>query len=256
MLRTKKIGCEGFFVGPYILCMKLKLQVHLPETLTKWFPEAIWRMDETEKSCYLTFDDGPIPEITPWVLDLLAQYNIKATFFVVGENVHKYPEIYHRIIEEGHAVGNHTYNHLQGLKTPNKEFYQNIEKTDRLIGSNLFRPPHGLVKRSQYRYLKQKYKLIMWDVISCDYNRNISKMEVLRNVLDFVRPGSIITFHDSIKSEENLKYALPLAIQALQGEGYEFKKIEFPKIRPLYIKPNIEIVERIREKIRRISKGA
>ena len=149
--------------------MKFKLQVHLPGFFTKWFPAAVWRMPGEEKTVYLTFDDGPVPSVTPWVLDLLNENQVKATFFAVGENVFRYPEIYEQILEDGHAVGNHTYHHLQGLKSSNLEYFKDIEQANRLIGSNLFRPPHGWLTRGQYLFLSQKYKIVMWDVIYCDY---------------------------------------------------------------------------------------
>ena len=141
--------------------MRFKLQVHLPQYITKWFPLAVWRMPDDSKTLYLTFDDGPIPEVTPWVLDLLRRNNIKATFFAVGENVFHNPEIFEQIIDEGHAVGNHTYHHLQGLKSDNRTYYKDIVHANKLIGSNLFRPPHGWLKRAQYRYLSGKYKIVI-----------------------------------------------------------------------------------------------
>jgi peptidoglycan/xylan/chitin deacetylase (PgdA/CDA1 family) len=205
-----------------------------------------------KKVVYLTFDDGPIPEVTPWVLDLLMEHNIKATFFAVGENVFRYPEIFEQIVEDGHAVGNHTYHHLQGLKSDNKTYYKDIVQANKMIGSNLFRPPHGWLKRAQYRYLSGKYKIIMWDVISCDYNRNITKEEVLNNVLEFAREGSIITFHDSLKAEGHLKWALPRAIEALKAEGFEFDKIEFPKVRRLVFSPALQRIRRFRNNLRQL----
>lgn len=236
--------------------MRLKLQVHLPGYITKYFPLAIWRMPDDSRTVYLTFDDGPIPEVTPWVLDLLREKDIKATFFAVGENVFRYPEVFEQVIEEGHAVGNHTYHHLQGLKSDNKTYYRDIVHANKFIGSNLFRPPHGWLKRAQYRYLSGKYKIIMWDVISCDYNKNITKEEVLQNVLDYARPGSIITFHDSLKAEAHLKWVLPRAIEALQAQGYEFKRIEFPKVRRLVFSPAQQTLRRIQNNIRQLSKWA
>lgn len=236
--------------------MKFKPQVHLPRFFTKWFPAAIWRMPGEHKTVYLTFDDGPIPGVTPWVLKLLRDQDIKATFFSVGENVFRHPEIFEQILEEGHAVGNHTYHHLQGLKSGNLSYYRDIEKANDLIGSNLFRPPHGWLKQAQYQFLSQKYKIIMWDVISCDYNRNIPKEEVLQNVLDFVRPGSIITFHDSLKAEDNLKWALPRAIEALKAEGYEFRKIEFPKVKRIFVSPYLQRMKRLRNNLRQLRRWA
>jgi len=206
---------------------------------------------EGNKVVYLTFDDGPVPGVTTWLLDLLSKYKIKGTFFCVGENIFKYPFIYSRIVQEGHSTGNHTYNHLQGLKSTNNDFFRNIRQADALIGSNLFRPPHGLLKRSQYRYLVKKYKIVMWDVISCDYNRNIPKEEVLNNVLEFTRPGSIITFHDSYKAEPHLRWVLPRAIEALKSQGYEFRRIEFPKERRIHSSSYLEKLTRLRQNLKR-----
>jgi len=236
--------------------MKFKLQVHLPGFFTKWFPAAVWRMPGEEKTVYLTFDDGPVPTLTPWVLELLGKHQIKATFFVVGENAFRYPEIFEQIIEEGHAVGNHTYHHLQGLKSGNLEYFKDIEQANMIIGSNLFRPPHGWLTRGQYLFLSQKYKIIMWDVISCDYNSNITREEVLDNVVKFVRAGSIITFHDSYKAEEHLRWALPRAIEALKAEGYEFGKIEFPKVRRLFVSTYLQRIKKMRINFRQLRKWA
>jgi len=208
---------------------KNRLEVHLPKFITNLFPDAIWTIPNPGKEIFLSFDDGPVPEVTPEVLDLLRKEGIKATFFCVGENVLKYPEVYHQIIDEGHAVGNHTYNHFNGLKKRNSIYIKNIEKAGRLIESNLFRPPYGFMKWSQYHTIKKRYKIIMWDVISCDYDRNRSKETVLSNVMDNVRPGSIITFHDSVRAYDNLMYTLPKVIRELKAQGYQFKKIEFDK---------------------------
>ncbi|GET30663.1 polysaccharide deacetylase family protein [Prolixibacter sp. SD074] len=237
--------------------MRLKPQVHLPRHITKWFPAAIWRIpQEDKKVVYLTFDDGPIPGVTPWVLKFLKENDIKATFFCVGENVFRYPEIFEQIVEDGHAVGNHTYHHIQGLKSENVSYFKDIEQANHLIGSNLFRPPHGWLKRSQYHFISQKYRIIMWDVISCDYNRNIPKEEVLKNVLKYSRPGSIITFHDSLKGESHLRYALPKAIAELKERGYEFRKIEFPKERPLFNPVYRQRLQKLRQTIRQVHRWA
>jgi len=167
------------------------------------------------------------------IMLILNKYGIKGTFFCVGDNVNKHLEIFQQIKDEGHAVGNHTYNHIHGLKNTNTTFFENIEKADKLIGSNLFRPPYGLLKGSQYRFLKEKYDVIMWDVISCDYDPRLKPIECFLNVIDFVRNGSIITFHDSFKSEKNVLNALPLIIEKLMKEGYSFKKIEYDKTHPI-----------------------
>ncbi|OFX61743.1 MAG: polysaccharide deacetylase [Bacteroidetes bacterium GWB2_41_8] len=202
-------------------------RVRLPGFFTSLFKSAVWRFNENDRIVYLTFDDGPIPEVTPWVLELLEKEEIKATFFCVGENVQKYPEVYRQIIENGHSVGNHTFSHFQGLKKDDQDFFRNIELAGKYIDSDLFRPPHGWLKVSQYNYLKKKFRIIMWDLISCDYDRRISPESVLKNVTGFVRPGSIITFHDSVKAENNLRKALPLSIRWMKEQGYRFEAIPY-----------------------------
>lgn len=191
------------------------------------FPEAVWRIETgDEKLVYLTFDDGPIPEVTPWVLDILKEQDIKATFFCVGDNVRKHPDVYRRVIEEGHHVGNHTYNHLQGWKHRTKYFLQNIELAEERIGTKLFRPPHGHMFRRQTKKITAAgYRIVMWDVVTRDYSKYRSPKQVLNNVKKYVRNGSIIVFHDSLKAEKNLRYALPEAIEWLKSKGYQFKLI-------------------------------
>ncbi|MBE6282146.1 MAG: polysaccharide deacetylase family protein [Bacteroides sp.] len=198
--------------------------IEQPPLILRWmYPRALWRMDKNVKAVYLTFDDGPIPEITPWVLDLLDHYHIKATFFLVGDNVRKHPEEFKMIIERGHRVGNHTYNHIQGLKYLSYNYLENTNKADELIQSNLFRPPHGWMRWAQYMVLRNRYTIVMWDLVTRDYSKRLNGKQVLGKVKKYVRNGSIITFHDSIKSEKNLKYALPRAIEWLLEQGYEFK---------------------------------
>lgn len=198
----------------------------VPGFVRNLFPKALWRMNPDEKAVYLTFDDGPIPVITPWVVDLLGHYGIKATFFMVGDNVRKHPQEYKLVVDAGHRVGNHTFNHLKGLFTDTPEYIENVEKADALIHSNLFRPPHGMLRRSQYKELSKRYQFVMWDLVTRDYSKRLSGEEVLGIVKRLVRNGSIITFHDSLRSEENLKYALPRAIEWLLEQGYEFKVFE------------------------------
>ena len=198
--------------------------IEQPPKLLRWlYPRALWRMDKNVKAVYLTFDDGPIPEITPWVLDLLDKYNIKATFFLVGDNVRKHPEEFKMIVERGHRVGNHTFNHISGLKYLSYNYLENTNKADELINSTLFRPPHGWMRWGQYMVLSHRYTVVMWDLVTRDYSKRLNGRQVLRNVKKYVRNGSIITFHDSIKSEKNMKYALPPAIEWLLEQGYEFK---------------------------------
>ncbi len=198
--------------------------IEQPPLLLRWmYPRAFWRMNKNEKAVYLTFDDGPIPEITPWVLDLLDKYHIKATFFLVGDNVRKHPEEFKMIVERGHRLGNHTFNHIQGLKYLSYNYLANVNKADELIKSNLFRPPHGWMRWAQYMVLRNRYTIVMWDLVTRDYSKRLNGPQVLNKVKNYVRNGSIITFHDSLKSEKNLKYALPRAIEWLLEQGYEFK---------------------------------
>lgn len=204
-------------------------RVRLPDFFTALFKAAVWRFDESDPVVYLTFDDGPIPEVTPWVLDLLREEDIRATFFCVGENVMKYPEVYQQILDDGHSVGNHTFNHWQGLKKDDQAYFRNIEKAADYIHSDLFRPPHGWLKRSQYHYLKDHFRIVMWDLISCDYDARITPEKVLKNVTDFVRRGSVITFHDSIKAQHNLTASLPQAIRWMKEQGYRFNAIPYNK---------------------------
>lgn len=196
-----------------------------PDFIRKLIPGAVWRLPQKEKTVYLTFDDGPIPEVTPWVLDLLKKYNIKATFFCVGDNVRKHPEVFKMVVSAGHSVGNHTFNHLQGFKVRSGKYVENVELADSYIRSNLFRPPHGHLRIRQGTKLSKKFRFVMWDVITRDYNMKLSGEYVLNVVKRYARNGSIIVFHDSIKAEKNMKYALPRAIEFLLSEGYKFEKI-------------------------------
>ena len=203
------------------------MPIEQPPKLLRWlYPRALWRMDKNVKAVYLTFDDGPIPEITPWVLDLLDKYNIKATFFLVGDNVRKHPEEFKMIVERGHRVGNHTFNHISGLKYLSYNYLENTNKADELINSTLFRPPHGWMRWGQYMVLSHRYTVVMWDLVTRDYSKRLNGPQVLNIVKKYVRNGSIITFHDSIKSEKNMKYALPRAIEWLLEQGYEFKTFD------------------------------
>ncbi|MDE6715873.1 MAG: polysaccharide deacetylase family protein [Muribaculaceae bacterium] len=191
------------------------------------FPEGIWRIVNRKrpKTVYLTFDDGPIPEVTPWVLDLLDRYGIKATFFCVGENVARYPELFAEIRKRGHSVGNHTYNHMQGIKCSAYNYVKNVLKADSLINSSLYRPPHGQMNLKQSRMLKKRFNIIMYDLVTRDYSKKLNGEQVLNNVKKYTRSGSIIVFHDSLKSERNLRYALPKAIEWLKDNGYHCETI-------------------------------
>ena len=186
------------------------------------FPETIWRLPCKEKTIYLTFDDGPVPEITPWVLNLLDYYQVKATFFCVGENVARNTELYAEILKRGHHTGNHTMNHIQGMKYSIKDYVRNVDAANELIQSALFRPPHGIMRWGTARLLKNHYNIVMYDLVTRDYNRKLTGEQVLRNVKRYARNGSIIVFHDSLKAEANMKYALPRAIEWLMEQGYGF----------------------------------
>lgn len=190
------------------------------------FPEGIWRLPRRDRRCvYFTFDDGPIPEVTPWVLDTLQHYGVRATFFCVGENAQRHPELLEEIIKRGHAVGNHTFNHLQGAKVTTAAYLANVGKADALLHSRMFRPPHGIMRWRQARRLKREYSIIMYDVVTRDYNRRMSPERVLDNVKRYARNGSIIVWHDSLKAERNLRYALPRAIEWLRQQGYEIENL-------------------------------
>lgn len=201
--------------------------IEQPAKWLRWlYPNALWRMDRNERSVYLTFDDGPIPSSTPFILDALAEYDAKATFFMVGENVLRYHDLYNRIVEEGHQVGNHTFNHMGSLKHWALTYGINIQKANELIHAHLFRPPHGWMRWSVYWWLSRRYQIVMWDLVTRDYSKWMTAEDVLRNVKRYARNGSIITFHDSTKSIDKLRYALPEALKWLKEQGYEFKTFE------------------------------
>ena len=201
--------------------------IEQPAKWLRWlYPNALWRMDKKVHAVYLTFDDGPVPESTPFILDTLAKYNVKATFFMVGENVLRYHDLYNRIVEEGHQVGNHTFNHRGSLKHWALTYGINTEKANELIHAHLFRPPHGWMRWSVYWWLSKRYKIVMWDLVTRDYSKWMTPEDVLKNVKRYARNGSIITFHDSTKSIEKLKYALPEALKWLKEQGYEFKTFD------------------------------
>lgn len=190
------------------------------------FPEAIWRVKRRHRRVvYLTFDDGPIPEQTPWVLDILDRYGIKATFFMVGDNVARNPHLLEEVKRRGHSYGNHTMHHLQGMKSTARNYMRDITEADKLIDSILFRPPHGIMRWKQARMIKSHYNIIMYDLVTRDYSRKLTPDQVLDNVKRFVRNGSIIVFHDSIKASHNMRTALPAAIEWLLSQGYEFEPL-------------------------------
>jgi peptidoglycan/xylan/chitin deacetylase (PgdA/CDA1 family) len=203
--------------------------------MRKFYSSAIWRVPTKEKKIFLTFDDGPIPEVTPWVLSTLQEYNAKATFFCVGENIEKHPDIFRQIISGGHSIGNHTYNHLNGWKTKTKEYLENTERCESIIKyqvssikyqeKKLFRPPYGRMRKSQYSILNTQYSVIMWDVLSGDFDQTISEEKCLQNVLAKTRTGSIVVFHDSLKAKKNLFYVLPKFLEHFSKEGFQFEQL-------------------------------
>jgi peptidoglycan/xylan/chitin deacetylase (PgdA/CDA1 family) len=201
--------------------------IEQPAAYLRWlYPKALWRLDRHQKVVYLTFDDGPIPESTPFILETLRRYDVKATFFMVGDNVRKYPALYEQIVAEGHQVGNHTHNHYGGFRHTLHEYSYNVEKANAYIHSRLFRPPHGWMRLAQYALLSRKYQVVMWDLVTRDYSKWVTSQGIVKNVKRYARPGSIITFHDSLKSIEKLRIALPECIEWLRGEGYSFSIIE------------------------------
>ncbi|WP_299156444.1 polysaccharide deacetylase family protein [uncultured Tenacibaculum sp.] len=211
--------------------------IKTPHILKKLFPKYTWCFPSVEKEIYLTFDDGPIPVVTEFVLDELQKYKAKATFFCIGDNIKKHSSIFSRIVKEGHSIGNHTFNHLNGWKTTNKNYRENIELCEKIILKEavkleefkevkLFRPPYGKIKGKQGKeLLKKGYKVIMWDVLSADFDATVTKEKCLSNVVDNAEKGSVIIFHDSIKASRSLYYVLPKILEEYTKKGYKFKAI-------------------------------
>ncbi len=198
------------------------MNFQFPDILRPIWGQAVWRKNPSEKVIYLTFDDGPVPEVTPLVLDILDKQELKATFFCVGENVKKFPETYSEVIRRGHKTGNHTFNHLKGFSVSTDEYVENVRKAAESIDSNLFRPPYGRITLKQKKILQADYEIIMWDLITHDYNRKLSPGKILENVKRYSRNGSIVVFHDSIKAQQNMLTVLALAIEFWKSEGYSF----------------------------------
>jgi len=217
----------------------MKLYTAKTPKLAKWlFPSLVWEFSGTTKQLFLTFDDGPIPEVTPWVLEQLAIYNAKATFFCIGDNVQKHPEIFEQLVENGHAIGNHTQQHINGWKVSKdmyisntiaaKETIENNLKNEAEVTSLLFRPPYGkITPQLSKRIQKLGYKIIMWDVLSGDFDKDLSPEKCLSNVIDNTKTGSIIVFHDSLKAFDKLQYALPKVLKHFHELGYTFERIPF-----------------------------
>ena len=204
--------------------------IEQPPRIYRWlFPGTFWRIPAAkgeQKCVYLTFDDGPIPEMTPWILDILDKYNIRATFFCVGNNAEKYPDLYRQLIERGHKVGNHTQNHIQGIRFWSKNYVRNVAEATKWIDSNLFRPPHGHMRLSQVFRLRKLFRIIMWDVVTRDYSPHMTASGVFNNVKRYTRNGSIIVFHDSLKAKGRIEEALPKSIEWLHEQGYAFRLID------------------------------
>lgn len=196
-----------------------------PAILPLLYPQLIWRILTSENKIYLTFDDGPLPGPTDFVLEQLKKFNAKATFFCIGNNVVKNNSLFRQIIEQGHAVGNHTYNHSKGWDTPNDKYLNDISACqDEMKGTTLFRPPYGRIKRSQIKQLGH-FKIIMWDVLSYDYSNSLNSNRCLRGVIKATRPGSIIVFHDSDKAKKNMTYVLPRVLDHFMDKGFVFDSL-------------------------------
>jgi peptidoglycan-N-acetylglucosamine deacetylase len=207
-----------------------------PSLFTHLYPGCLWKIDTDKKVLYLTFDDGPIADVTPFVLDTLKQYQAKATFFCIGKNVEAHPGIFRRIIREGHAIGNHTYNHLNGWQHANTTYFKNIEQCNAVLkkftppkknapAKILFRPPYGKLKPSQYLKLKTQYKIVMWDILTFDYDLNKRRSTVLNTVMKHGAPGAVVVFHDSLKAWPRLQYALPKVLEHFSHKGYKFERL-------------------------------
>ncbi len=203
----------------------------IPRWFQNLFAGYTWNKQTDEKVIYLTFDDGPIPDTTEWVLDVLAAHNVKATFFVVGENIERHPSVFQKVINGGYSIGNHTYHHLKGWGASLQNYLADVEQCSQLIKKytgetpHLFRPPHGQIKPAQAKQLRTKYELIMWDTLTIDYDKNLSEKKCLKNSIKATQPGSIIVFHDSVKASKNLKYVLPRYIAHYKAQGFMFKSL-------------------------------
>lgn len=213
----------------YKTISNIKMQAKIPSIIKTIFFNQVWTIPNKEKKIYLTFDDGPIPEVTPWVLNVLKQYNVKATFFCIGDNVRKYPEVFKQIISEGHQIANHSFNHLNGWQTNSGKYIENVLEAENEISKytnsslKLFRPPYGKIKPNQsYKLRKLGFKIIMWDVLSKDYDVNLLPENCELNVIQNISSGSILIYHDSKKASKNLSGSLPSVIEKLQKAGYTF----------------------------------
>ena len=198
----------------------------MPDIVRLLYPTVLWRKDKDKKVIYLTFDDGPTEEITHWILKTLDELGVKATFFCIGNNAEKHPEIVDEIRQNGHSVGIHGYSHVRGLYKKQEEYFNDIKKSESIIKSKIFRPSHGRIYPSQVKKLNELgYKVVLWDVITRDYDTNLKEEEVLKIAKKYTRNGSIVVFHDSLKAEKNMKYAFPLAVKYWIENGYTFETL-------------------------------
>jgi peptidoglycan-N-acetylglucosamine deacetylase len=200
--------------------------VRTPRLIQSLIPNYTWSIPTDEKIMYLTFDDGPIPEVTPWVLETLKKFNAKATFFCVGDNVNKNPTIFQQVLSEGHAIGNHTFSHINGWNSDNIPYFHDVRHCAKLVKSTLFRPPYGRLTPKQTQFLTRHYDIVMWDVLSGDFDQDISKEDCLKNVISAAKRGSIIVFHDSLKAAERMMYALPRVLEYFAAKGYRFENLK------------------------------
>ena len=204
---------------------KIMFKYTIPHLFRWIFPNYTWKVKTSKKKVYFTFDDGPHPEITPWVLEQLAVYNAKATFFMVGENIEKYPDIFEQVKLHGHQIGNHTFNHLNGWETNNDSYFQSMQQCQELTKTNLFRPPYGRIKKSQAKQISKTHQIIMWNRLSRDYEINLNIQESLKAMKLLPANGSIFVFHDSEKAFKNLQVLLPQLLQFYKNEGYVFESL-------------------------------
>ncbi len=194
-----------------------------PRLLKRFYSDFVWHIPTKEKTIYLTFDDGPIPDVTEWVLDQLALYQAKATFFCIGDNVQKHPDIFQKLLAEGHSIGNHTFNHLKGWSTPNNDYWANIAQCQGVLPTTkLFRPPYGRIKLSQAKPLLSQYDIVMWDVLTGDFEKYLSPERCLKKTLQYTQAGSIVVLHDSLKAWRNMSYVLPRLLEHFAALGYTF----------------------------------
>lgn len=200
--------------------------VKTPAFIQNLFPNFTWKIPDCDQRIYLTFDDGPIPEVTPWVMDQLDKFNALATFFCVGTNVKQNHSLFEELKAAGHSVGNHTFTHLNGWTAEDIPYFHNVRHCAKLVDSVLFRPPYGRMRPRQFQFLQRHYRIVMWDVLSGDFDPNISEERCLSNVLDNVEAGSIVVLHDSLKAEKKLRYVLPRLLDQLSTQGFSFEKLK------------------------------